>query len=196
MFCPEKLFCPRCGQEQVNNETRFCSQCGFLMTGVQELINSGGALPQYLAKQGNKGISPRKKGLKQGGMLFLSGVLIVPLLGIIIVGILNFEGYIVGIAALLTFLGGILRMLFALLFESSDPEDKTLEENVLETSRKFLNKPPKDAALPPQQTMPASSYVPPVAGHWRDTNDLQPSSVTENTTKLLEHDEEINKTGN
>jgi len=38
--------------------------------------------------------------------------------------------------------------------------------------------------LPPQQSYPASSYIP-AAGSWRDTNDLQPS-VVENTTQLLE----------
>ena len=71
-------------------------------------------------------------------MLFLSGALIVPLLGIIVVGILNFEGYIVGIAALLTFLGGILRMLYALLFESSNPGDETLEDTIIETKQKLF----------------------------------------------------------
>ena len=182
------MFCPRCGQERVSNETRFCSRCGFLMTGVQELVNSGGALPQYLAKPDSYPLSPRKKGLKQGAMLFLSGILIVPLLGIIIVGLLNFEGYLVGIAALLTFLGGILRMLFALLFESNNPFENTLEENVFETGKRFLNKKPNANALPPEQSIPTSAYVPPNAGNWRDTSDLEPSSVTENTTKLLENE--------
>ena len=40
-------------------------------------------------------------------------------------------------------------------------------------------------ALPPQQSIPVSMYDTPRAGNWRDTNDLDPVSVTENTTKLL-----------
>ena len=183
------MFCPRCGQERVSNETRFCSRCGFLMTGVQELVNSGGALPQYLAKPDSNSLSPRKKGLKQGAMLFLSGVMLVPLVAIFFVGLLDFNGFVIGITAILTFLGGILRMLFALLFESNYPFENTLEENVIETGKKFLNKQPKANALPPQQSIPTSAYVPPTAGNWRDTSDLEPSSVTENTTKLLEQDE-------
>jgi hypothetical protein len=122
-------------------------------------------------------------------MLFLSGVLIVPLLAIIFVGIMNFEGFIVGIAALLTFVAGILRMLFAVLFESGNPNENTLEENVLATSQKFLNKQKNKNALPPEQSIPTSAYVPPTAGKWRDTSDLEPSSVTENTTKLLEQNQ-------
>ena len=185
------MFCPRCGQQQITEETRFCSRCGFLMTSVAELIATGGALPQYLGK---KGMSPRKKGLKQGAMLFFSGILLVPLLAIIIVGILNFEGYLVGIVALLTFLGGILRMIFALLFESSDPSDKTLEENVFQSAQTLLNKRQEAKGLPPQQSIPISTYVPPVAGNWRDTNDLKETpSVTEHTTKHLDLEKDANK---
>lgn len=181
------MFCPTCGQRQISEETRFCSRCGFLLTGVTQLIVNGGALPQVFPPAETKAMSPRKKGLRQGAMLFMSGILIVPLLGIILVGILNFEGYAVGIAALITFLGGILRMIFALLFESNHPYGTTLEENVLNTAQSFLGKNKTAGALPPGQSIPASNYVPPVAGNWRDTNDLnaQPS-VTENTTKFLD----------
>jgi hypothetical protein len=156
------------------------------MTGVNELISNNGLIPEKYFKTEDGKISPKKRGIKQGAMLFLSGALIVPLLAIIVVGILNFEGYIVGIAALLTFLGGILRMLYALLLESGNPNDNTLEENVLATSQKFLNKQKNKNALPPEQSIPTSAYEPPTAGNWRDTSDLEPSSVTENTTKLLE----------
>jgi hypothetical protein len=181
------MFCPTCGQRQISEETRFCSRCGFLLTGVTQLIVNGGALPQVLPPAQTKAMTPRKKGLRQGAMLFMSGILIVPLLGIILVGILNFEGYAVGVAALLTFLGGILRMIFALLFESNYPYGTTLEENVLNTAQNFLGKNKTVGALPPEQSIPTSSYVPPAAGNWRDTNDLnaQPG-VTENTTKFLD----------
>lgn len=181
------MFCPTCGQRQISEETRFCSRCGFLLTGVTQLIVNGGALPQILPPSEPKAMSPRKRGLRQGGMLFMSGILIVPLLGIILVGILNFEGYAVGIAALITFLGGILRMIFALMFESNQPYGATLEENVLHTAQNFLGKNKSAGALPPQQSIPTSTYVPPAAGNWRDTNDLnaQPS-ITENTTKFLD----------
>ena len=155
------MFCPRCGQEQVSEETRFCSRCGFLMTGVSELIAKGGALPQYLATNEPKGMSPRKKGLKQGAMLFFSGILLVPLLGIIIVGILEFEGYLVGIVALLTFLGGILRMIFALLFESKTRTKKLSKKMSTNPQQTLLSKRQEAKSLPPQQSVPTSGYVPP-----------------------------------
>jgi hypothetical protein len=45
-------------------------------------------------------------------------------------------------------------------------------------------------ALPPQHSYPAAEYTSPQPGHWRDTNDLEPSSVTETTTKLLDKQSE------
>lgn len=183
-----KIYCPRCGQEQVNNDTRFCSRCGFLMVAVGELVDNNGLIPQkYVQSKGGKN-SLKKKGVKKGAMLFLSGILIVPLMGIIFTGIFNTDGFIVGIAALLTFVGGLLRMLYALLFEPNEAEGTSLEANVMETSRTLLNKKQTANALPPQQSIPTNAYVPPTAGNWRDTNDLQPSSVTDNTTKLLGED--------
>lgn len=181
-----KLYCPRCGQEQVSNETRFCSRCGFLMIAVNELVINNGLIPEKYVKQSGGKNTLRKKGVKKGAMLFLSGILIVPLMGIIFTGIFNTDGFIVGIAALLTFLGGLLRIIYALLFEPNETDGASLEENVMETSRTLLNKKQNANALPPSQSIPTTAYVPPTAGHWRDTNDLQPSSVTDHTTKLLD----------
>lgn len=156
------------------------------MTGVAELIAKGGALPQYLSTAKPKTDTPRKKGLRQGGKVFLSGFLIVPLLAIISIFV-NAEPFAVAIAAILTFVGGFLRMIYALLFESSDPADKTLEEDVYQSAQTLLKKRKGAKELPPQQSIPVSTYVPPNAGNWRDTNDLKEApSVTEHTTKHLD----------
>ena len=135
-----------------------------------------------------KPITPRRRGLKQGGAWFLLGIFMVPFLGVL-TNILFFSTYFVGLAAIIFFLGGFLRMIYAAIFESGNPEDKTLEENVYQTAQKLLNKKPQAGALPPSQSISTSGYVPPVAGNWRDTNDLEHSSVTESTTKLLQKDQ-------
>lgn len=183
-----KVYCPRCGQEQISPEVRFCSRCGFLMNGLAEVVLNGG-IPQQLAPSGAKPPTPRRRGLKQGGGWFLFGVLVVPLLGILS-EIFKFNDDIVGLAAVVFFLGGIVRMLYALIFETGNPADKTLEENVMQTAQKFLNKNPQVNALPPQQSIPVDNYAPPRQANWRDTNDLQPSSVTDSTTKLLNNKEQ------
>lgn len=182
------MYCPRCGQEQLNRETKFCSRCGFLMTGVEKLIQAGGALPEYLAlREKNQGISARKRGVKKGAQLFFAGVILVPLLGIL-TEMFNGEGYIVGVAAIITFLGGILRLIYALLFETSDPAEPTLEDDIAQVSRKFLKKTGDRKTLPAEQSIPATDYVQPPKANWRETSDLTPGSVTEETTTLLDKD--------
>jgi hypothetical protein len=183
-----KVYCPRCGQEQISAEVRFCSRCGFLMNGLAEIVLNGG-IPQQLISKEPKPPTARRRGLKQGGAWFLLGVILVPLLGVLS-QLIHFREEIVGLAAILFFLGGIVRMIFALIFESGNPEDKTIEENVYQTAQKFLNKNPQANALPPQQSIPVDSYAPPRQSNWRDTNDLEPSSVTDSTTKLLHNKEQ------
>src|SRR5215510_7820817 len=74
------MFCPRCGQQQATDSMRFCSRCGFSMDGVMHLPAHGGMLPVYQGEPGEKQVSPRRRGVKQGAMLMLLGALIVPIL--------------------------------------------------------------------------------------------------------------------
>lgn len=180
-----KVYCPRCGQEQISHEVRFCSRCGFLMNGLAEIVLSGGVVQQTEPKPP----TPRRKGLKQGGAWILLGVFIVPLLGVLSL-LIQFPEEFIGLAAIIFFLGGILRMIYAGIFESGNSNDKTIEEKVYQTAQKLLKKQPQANALPPQQSIPTDAYAPPVQqGNWRDTNDLTPTSVTDHTTKLLDKSE-------
>jgi hypothetical protein len=148
-------------------------------------------VPQ-LAPARSSGNTPRKKGLKQGLFIFLLTFLIVPLVAIISVA-LGAPRWGIPITAILLSVGGLLRIAYALMFESNIEEGETLEQSVFAVDHKTLHGRTSQGALPPQQTTPASDYVsPPAAGHWRDTNELKtPASVTEDTTKLLqkEHDQ-------
>ena len=179
------MFCPRCGQEQISNETRFCSRCGFLMTGVGALIANDGQTTLTAAKSSSVD-SPRKRGLKHGLFIFLLTFLVVPIVTILTIWA-QAEPFGVAISAILLFVGGLLRMFYAWMFESSEPAGSTLDQNFYGAAQNLLNNNPQANALPPH-SMPAASYMPPVHGGWRETNDLQPSSVTDPTTKLLEKD--------
>jgi len=178
------MFCPRCGQEQHSNDTRFCSRCGFLMVGMLDVIKNGGLPRTMLDKHDPNAVSPRRRGLKQGGLLFLSGGIIVPVLGVL-TSMLNLEGYLAGLAAILTFVAGFLRMVYALVFQSGVP---TLEdEGIVDILKKdLLGTTSVQKALPPQQSDPVSGIYAPPSGNWRETADLQPASVIEETTKTLD----------
>jgi hypothetical protein len=183
------MFCPVCNQKQISEETRFCSRCGFLLTGVSQLIANGGVLPQMVTGNDPNAISPRKKGVKRGALLLFMSFILVPLLAIITIAV-GAEPFVVAAAAVLFGGGGLLRIIYALLFESKYPTAS--DEGVLpESFKKILPSKKQPNALPPQQSVPVSSYVPPNVGNWRDTNDLAaaPPSVTDPTTKLLQKDE-------
>ncbi|MBX3294668.1 MAG: hypothetical protein KF762_02955 [Acidobacteria bacterium] len=179
------MHCPICGQQQISREIRFCSRCGFEMSGVAALIDGGGK-PKTPNKEWK--ISPRRKGIYQGLFIFLLSFLIVPLVALLTMAA-NAEPFFVAAFAIILTVGGILRVAYALMFESSDPV-ASLDDK--EGSRSLL---PKSGAkvkeLPPETSIPANVYSPPIQGAWRDTNELEgrPGSVTENTTKLLENDE-------
>src|SRR5437764_13921441 len=78
------MFCPRCGQQQATDSMRFCSRCGFAMEGTMHVLAHGGTLPVYQGPAGEKTISARRRGVKQGALLMLIGVLVVPILGIML----------------------------------------------------------------------------------------------------------------
>lgn len=178
------MYCPKCGQQQVSAEVRFCSRCGFLLEGVHAVLASGGIAPRYI-QPGNRPLSPRSKGVKQGAMLMLSTLFVVPVISIISVFIVGGEEVIIPLAAIFCFIGGLLRMLYALMMEDAHPQ--------MEINQMAPYAPPgapqfdrsmRNAALPPASVNAASSWRPQA-----NTAELvHPPSVTENTTRLLDKD--------
>jgi hypothetical protein len=177
------MFCPQCGQERVLLDTNYCSRCGFLLTGTADLLRMGGQLPQ-LSSSDSKQPTARSRGLKQGLFIFLLSFLVVPIIAIITVAV-RAEPFAVVISAILLFVGGLLRMAYAMMFESADP----LTPVDAQVGPRSFAAPTSAGGLPPQRQTPASSYARPEAGNWRDTNDLQPAQ-SEKATKLLNEDEQ------
>lgn len=183
------MYCPHCGQQQVPGAVRFCSRCGFPLEGVMQLLNNGGMLPVYREPAAPTEPSPRKKGVRQGAMLFLLGVILVPILGLFASYIdSRFPEILTALAAIICFLGGPLRMLYAALFEEGAPRPMPLAVNPYmssPTAPPQFSSPRHNAALPP----PAVSSTSP----WRQrpiTSELAtPPSVTENTTRLLDKED-------
>jgi hypothetical protein len=154
------------------------------MEGVMHLLAHGGMLPQYQPPAGEKTISPRRKGVKQGVLLMLIGAILVPIFGVMAgfaPGRLeNVFAFFAALSAIICFLGGPLRMLFAAIFEEGAPKYQ------------FPMAPTYNApVLPPQARV--SALPPPAvnpAPQWRQRPQtaeiMQPPSVTDSTTRLLD----------
>jgi len=185
------MFCPQCGQQQAPGTVRYCSRCGFPLDGVLQLLGSGGMLPVYREPQGPKEMSPRMKGVRQGGMLFLSGAVLVPILGVFASYSSNaIPEVLVALAAIICFLGGPLRMLYAGIFEEGAPNPFTQPHGARpyvspSMPAQQFSGPAQHHALPPPPAQSASG--------WRSrpiTSELAgPPSVTENTTRLLDKED-------
>jgi hypothetical protein len=182
------MFCPQCGQQQVSGIVRFCSRCGFPLDGVIQLLSSGGMLPVYQPPEEAMKISPRRVGVKQGGLLLLLGAVLVPLLGVM-TSFSNsvFLEILTAFAAIICFVGGPLRMLYAAVFEEGAPNPYR------QTQRPYVPAPSSSHQFNPHVPQSALPPPPAQAPSWRSrpiTAELaSPPSVTENTTRLLDRDE-------
>jgi hypothetical protein len=178
------MYCPQCGQLQVSDNVRFCSRCGFLLEGVTVVLASSGVIPARYIKSGNQPLSPRSKGVRQGAMLMLSTLLVVPILAIITINLMEpIAHIIIPLAAILCFVGGLLRMLYALMMEDAVAEPEDTKSVGYASANPALDRPAFNA-LPP-----ASS---PNTANWRRPNTAeiyQPPSITENTTRLLDKED-------
>ena len=158
------------------------------MEGVMHLLGHGGMLPHYQAEPGETTISPKRKGVKQGVLLMLLGVLFVPIFGVMSGfsdgRISDIFGFFAALTAVICFIGGPLRMLFAAIFEEgAKPRPYMPLQSYI---------PP---AMPPPPQARVSALPPPAVNTqpWRarpDTAEIvPPTSVPDHTTKLLEKNE-------
>lgn len=151
------------------------------------LLAHNGMLPRYETPGTEPKISARRKGVKQGAILMLIGAVLVPLLGIFA----SFAPYRIGTAfefftaaaAVLCFVGGPLRMLFAALFEEGAPPPQFMMPQTY--AQPSIPPPVRVTALPPAAATPTTG--------WRQRPQtaeiLAPPSVTDHTTRLLEKTE-------
>lgn len=183
------MHCPRCGQPQVSETVKFCSRCGFLLELVTEILANGGVLPQLADLNKNEKWLTRKNGIKLAVLwTVVMWFVLVPLFGVL------FDKSmpdIPGIPAILGFAGGVLIILISVFFLDNPPTVSSVSQVNFRSDNmpQNLNGNQTPNALPPQQSVPASSYIPPI-GKRQTTNDLTaPPSVIEGTTKLLQKDE-------
>ena len=190
------MFCPHCGQPQLSNDVRFCSRCGFLLVAVNELLAHGGTLPGQTIEANKPKRSARYEGARKGVSLFLVGIVLVPAL-FIIIGTGDPETFptlLIPLAAVICFLGGIMRLIYALLFEEGLPRELNApREQSFATAEQIVSRAnaSRAAQLPPSQSVPVADYV---RARVKTAEMMQPPSVTESTTRLLEDERDRTRT--
>jgi hypothetical protein len=179
------MFCPKCGQLQASDALRFCSRCGFALGGVPELLARDGApaaMAHLTAAGGPQTLTPRRKGMRQGGAIMLVGLFLIPMLGLLhpLIGLAG-EYSVIGAIVLLA---GMLRFLIAAIFEDkSPPLTQGASLYAPPTGQGQFDPRAQAGALPAGQFRPAQSLF----ARRADTSEIPqpPASVTDHTTRLL-----------
>ncbi len=154
---------------------------------VAEVVAHGGFLPQLAQLNQKKKFFTKKSGVVFGTLWFI----FLTMFSTAFFGILGAPEELIGIIAITGVFGAMMIIIASLIFLPSS------KVPVLLPQFQPPQQPPMygaggQSALPPQRSIPANMYdAPRSAGSWRDTNDLEPTSVTESTTRLLEKDEKI-----
>lgn len=179
------MYCPKCSQQQVSDEVRFCSRCGFSLTAMRELVASGGILAEREAGAQGGQLSPAFRGVRKGVWLMLASL---PLA--LVAGLLTAidDGFAVLILLpVLCFVAGFVRLLYGTFIEERKPQLKNDSSQPRVAS--VMPAQPGTAARSPE--LPAAR-VPPIEdfGEQRivTAEMVQPPSVTEKTTRLLDEE--------
>jgi len=152
------------------------------------VLANGGMLPSPAGGPNENEVSPRRRGVRQGGILLLTGAVLVPILGVLdsFARYPQFLHLLVAIAAIICFIGGPLRMVFAALFEEGAP----IRPQVAPRSYTPPSLPAR-SGMPPHGAvaLPPASANPPTGWKPNTAELLRPPSVTESTTRLLDNNE-------
>ena len=173
------MYCPQCSQEQVAEEMRFCSRCGFPLAIVSQLVRTGGALAGFDA-EAKAQLSPRQKGIRWGLILMILSVVLIPL-GVLATAMKE-DFFVLFVPIFLVFVIGLARLLHAYLLAQKTPT----ETKSLSTAKTTSLPGAYQSPLPAGQSIPVTNWRQPV-----NTSEMaQRPSVTDNTTKLLSDETE------
>ena len=167
------MFCPKCNQQQISDDVRFCSRCGFPLSVVAELLSNDGVLIANQIETRENAPLLRRKGARIGAkIIFLSVFLTLPAFALSII----FDSPFPLLITIIPFLIGLTQILYIFIFgESIIPLKRDEQFSELTARERQFN-------------FPISQGVPISIVDSRSINTaeiIQPLSVTEHTTKLL-----------
>ncbi|MGC2237071.1 MAG: zinc ribbon domain-containing protein [Pyrinomonadaceae bacterium] len=173
------MFCPKCSQQQISDETRFCSRCGFQLNIVKALLASDDAPQPAEIQKADRSLRKRDMTIGAGVMFFFA--LIAAAITVDMPPshssriVLLFAAWLI-----LTLLINI-KPIIQYFLRADNSAPATDDFSVSKTFSKFTSR--GKNALPEARGIPAADLIMP---NLNTAEMIQPPSVTENTTNLLE----------
>src|SRR4051794_6225652 len=139
------MHCPSCGQQQVSNETKFCSRCGMPLSLVAEVITNGGFLPQLAELETKKTLFTRKNGVMATVFFVITFMMLLPAL----FGIADLDNA-AGVSAVIGVFGEMMMLIASLVFLPSSRKRIPMTQFVSPGQPHGLGGQAHAHALPPQ----------------------------------------------
>src|SRR5690349_19457996 len=115
------MHCPSCGQQQISNETKFCSRCGMPLSLVADVVANGGTLPQ-LAQLDQMNLKKPFLSKKNGVLFGVFWFIFLTMFATAFFGILNAPDELIGVIAITGVFGALMIIIGSLvILPSSKP---------------------------------------------------------------------------
>lgn len=176
------MYCPRCGQQQVSDEIRFCPRCGLPLGAVARLVESGGQA-EGAAGGESEALTPRQRGVRKGLMVMAAAFM----LGLItlLLTVFREDFFVLFFIVALGFTFGLMRTLYGALLEDGGRR-RAVEEGAAERQAG----PALGGARQPAAALnPARPHAPATFTRAQTAEMAPTPSVTEVTTRLLDEDD-------
>jgi hypothetical protein len=177
------MYCPNCGQEQISDEMRFCQRCGLSLTDVKNLI-SRAALVVPTAEVQPVQRTRGQRSTSRGAWMMLVSLVLAFIAGFFTV--MDDDFGVLFLFPVLLFLIGFIVLLYGVFLADRKAQAKRAATQI-STSPSQLVAPARTPELYAAPAQPIENFRP----HRVETAEMvQPRSVTENTTRLLDDDAE------
>jgi hypothetical protein len=178
------MYCPQCSQQQISDEMRFCSRCGFPLGNVMQLVASGG-VPSVPEAPKRREQSSTMRGVRHATWIILGSFIYTIFAGIL--SIVDDDFAILLLVSVAAFLVGLVRLLYAVFVQ--DRRERKQQETQTNTPVAIPGQATNDARYQLGQPtgVPVDSFTRPMK---TTAEVVQPPSVTENTTRLLDDEAE------
>ncbi|HEY0427217.1 MAG TPA: zinc ribbon domain-containing protein [Pyrinomonadaceae bacterium] len=174
------MFCPKCSQQQVSDETRFCSRCGFQLNVVKALLSSESATQSVETAKPDRSL--RKRDATIGAALMFVCAFVVA--GLTVDMPASHSARILLLIVAWFFLSLLINIKpiiqYFMRAENASPasDDFSVSKTISQLTSRNKNALPEAHGIPADFAMPGLNTA----------EMVKPPSITERTTNLLERD--------
>ncbi|REJ75246.1 MAG: hypothetical protein DWQ47_07095 [Acidobacteria bacterium] len=176
------MYCPRCSQERVTEQTSFCSRCGLYLDHLEEVIGNDGN-PLFEPEESGSGRFLTRRRLR---IFALFWFVIITIFFLPMVGITDGPEELMAMLGIIGPVGAITALILSFMIPKDAPAKK--HQRTQNIQRSFPEQ-RSQRELPPERSVPAEEFARPSFADRDERSGYvpqDPPSVTEETTRHLD----------